>query len=146
MKISENKKQPSVGSCALGIIWLVLGNSSLLGTAKTGVCLLTAHNPRWHRGERKGATGSVFQRGLLCYEKAWIPEEDLCLPCCSAGACLALGSSGGGRNRLVESTCRERTSGATYEHIPKDKNAGGTQSNSDLVTLLRVSNYTPESH
>lgn len=46
----------------------------------------------------------------------------------------------GGNNRLVESTCRERTSGSAYEHIPKDKDASGTQSNSDLVTLLRVSN------
>lgn len=85
----------------------------------------------------------LSQRGLLCYAKAMDPRGRL-VP----SLLFSWGLSGareqwrreGEVNRLVENTRRERTSGATYEHIPKDKNAGGTQSNSDLVTLLRVSN------
>lgn len=34
-------------------------------------------------------------------QKAWIPEEDMCGPFCSDGACLALGSKDSGNNRLV---------------------------------------------
>lgn len=61
-------------------------------------------------------------------------------PTVQLGLVWRSGAVAGVSNRLVESTCRERTSDATYEHTPKDKNAGGTQSNSDLLTLLRVSN------
>lgn len=82
------------------IIWLVLRNSQLLGTAKTGVCLLTDHNTRWHREGRKAV---CFREGCCVMQKAWIPEEGMCLPYCSAGTCLALSSS----SRLEEPTCRE---------------------------------------
>lgn len=101
---------------------------------------LSSNSSQYQAAQRRGATGGVSQRGLLWYARRGSQRRACAFPTVQLGLVWRSGAVTGGSNRLVESTCREKTSGAAYEHIPKDKSAGGTQSNSDLVTLLRVSN------
>lgn len=61
-------------------------------------------------------------KGDCCVmQKAQIPEEGMCCPCCSDGACLALGSNDWGITDWQDLLTGKKPSGASYEQAPKDK-------------------------